>query len=148
MNNSIFSFCNANGGRILTAICSFALFFCTSSQTENRSATNKTTRTEFQNPISTDSVVIYWNPPAAPPDSVAYYDLCYRTATQNTWNFIKTQIPATANPHTTLHRTDVAEGDSIFYFAVRAVAKNGSKSDFHTSSDTTAHPPYWYVFWK
>lgn len=95
-----------------------------------------------------DSLMICWDPPKIAADSVDSYELGYRASNDSSWKIIKTLIPTGDTPHVIVHRNEIISNDSIFYFAVRSVAKGGFKSDFHASSDLTAGPTGWYVFWK
>lgn len=118
------------------------------SQTRKTQTVLKNSDANFQNTITSDSMVICWDPPTQDSDSVFYYDLGYRTLKQSEWTIVKFNIPATDSPQITLYRNELSSNDSIFYFAVRTIAKNGLKSEFHSSADSTALPTDWFVLWK
>lgn len=89
-----------------------------------------------------------WAPPEKNADSVASYDVGYHTENSTNWIVLKSNIEAGSAPRTVINRSDLSSTDSIFFFAVRSVMKNGAKTDYHTSLDSTANPPDWYLKWK
>ena len=108
---------------------------------------------DFQIVDSTDSITICWDPPEK--DTAYYYELGYWTPKQTqwtptpaNWKIINDSIPAVGSPKFTVYRKDLDSKDSIFYFAVRTVTKDGMKSKFHSSADSTALPVCWFVLWK
>jgi hypothetical protein len=102
----------------------------------------------FMQVITDDSVELFWTPPSGYADSVQYYEVFYAVKGNNDWRQIKYKIPASASPKVKIFRNELNRSDSLFYFAVRSIDKNGFKSDFQSSADSTATPSSWYTFWK
>jgi hypothetical protein len=134
---------------IMISLFLMMLLFSWCSQTENSDIIkNKKAESAYPFVKRGDSIVVYWNSPSDNRDSVDYYELFYRTAKDSGWTSLKENIPSVDSPKVTVYRSDIDSKDSIFYFAVRFVAKNGMKSSFHFCYDSTASPPNWFVLWK
>lgn len=125
-----------------------AVFLINCTQTENGGIENTTADPLFLNNITADSIILAWDPPVEQADSVASYELGYRTTDQTTWTILKSTIPVSDSPSIVIHRNELMATDSIFYFAARSIALNGLQSDFHASTDADADPPGWCVRWN
>ncbi|MBN1133403.1 MAG: fibronectin type III domain-containing protein [Methanosarcinaceae archaeon] len=132
----------------ITLVCLFVPFSQCTQIDNNRKVEVTPSSGAFMEIITTDSIVICWDPPSENIDSVDHYELYLKTSGQTNWLIFKQNIPANNSPCITVYRSEIPETDSLFYFAVCSVALNGLKSDFHSSSDSTASPPQWYVLWK
>lgn len=99
--------------------------------------------------VEADSISVCWDPPAISSDTVAYYELFFRSQKDSGWTLAKGNIPASQTPNQFVRHSDLSPTDSIFYFGVRSVAKSGMKSDFHFSTDSSAGPAGgWFVMWR
>jgi hypothetical protein len=133
---------------IFTVVLACCVLQCSQLETSSLMK-NNSPKKEILNCHIADSIVIAWDKPSNYPDSVAYYELFYRTSKETTgWTMAKREISATEAPKVTVHRSDVDSSDTVYFFAVRSVGKNGLKSDFHSSADSMANPPFWCVLWK
>lgn len=118
--------------------------FC--SKTENMKSVSKIdVDSTFLIISEVDSIKIGWNDTAKSADSVSYYELYVRSQSMSSWQLLKNNI---TDSQVLLYRKEIVSTDSVFFFGIRSVAKNGKRSTIHTSSDRNASPSEWAVLWK
>ncbi|MBD3347193.1 MAG: hypothetical protein GF401_19235 [Chitinivibrionales bacterium] len=131
---------------VITA--SVLLFHC-SDITEERPATAIDIGGPQMLVCTDDTLNLCWDAPDQTDSSntIESYELCYREHdTGSTWTVIDTNISAGSTTCFTVSHADL--GNGVFDFAVRSVAVNGTKSDYHTSIENTAIPSSgWFVRW-
>lgn len=94
------------------------------------------------------TITLAWDPPSDGKDSVASYELWFKTNKNQTYSFLKS-ISASDTPSVVVNRDSISDTDSIFYFRVQTVSKSGSKSRFHYSTDSDAIPADgWFLLWN
>ena len=98
--------------------------------------------------VTEDSVSICWHCDPALEGSVNHFELYYQPKSGNDPVVLESYIPFSSTPCAMIRRADLNHGDSAYYFAVRAVGINGTRSDFHLSSDSKANLEGWYIIWK
>lgn len=94
------------------------------------------------------TVALAWTPPEENKDSIESYELWYKTNNNQIYNLLK-NVTASDSPSVVLNRDSIPDPDSIFYFRIRTVMKNGSKSGYHYTTDTNAVPrDGWFLLWN
>ena len=123
------------------------LFFC--SQTETKADKVREFSKEIPIEVSVDSVTAYWDAPDSSSNGgrFAFYEFYYRPVTQTGWTLLYGGIPESDSPHVVVHKKDLGGSGNLFYFAVRGVMADSTKSPFHASFDSTAGQSPWYVRW-
>ena len=132
--------------RFFLCFCIFIAVQCT--KTEQVPATASTLEDEIVITVESDSVVIRWDDPSVDADSVTSYELYYHTVADKAWKLLRDKIPVTRPAQVKIYRNEIVSSDSIFYFGTVSVAKNGKKSDIHSSQDSSAEPPDWVLHWS
>jgi hypothetical protein len=97
--------------------------------------------------ITSDTLNIAWDPPAATPlqPAVVEYNVYYRMHGATDWNSLSS-VKSSETPGFSIEHGDLEFG--LWEFAVSSIDENGEESGFHTSIDRTAEPfTGWYVFW-
>lgn len=131
---------------LIFTLCSSISFNCT--QSEGKKGTTINMEDSLLQVTDQDSILLRWDHPTETPDSIDHYELYYRTNREAKWQFLKNSGPAKTFSHITVNRNEIDLTDSIFYFAVRSVAINGKKSIYHSSTDVSAVPNSWCLYWK
>lgn len=135
-------------GFIVVCLLFGVLFFC--SQTEKTEGKELKVSQEIPISVSGDSAILYWDAPDSSSNggNFAFYDFYYKTVTQIGWTLLYKGIPSSDSPHVVVYKKDLAANGNLFYFAVRGVMADSSKSSFHASFDSSAGPFPWYVRWE
>lgn len=131
---------------IVCIISGIILIGCT--ETENAKSSNIGISNEYPIHFEGEALSLCWDPPLNNSDSVSSYEVYYHSGKSSSWIILKQNIAAGVIPSVIINRTEIDSTDSIFYFAVRSVMKDGTKSDYHQSMDSTAIPPYWCLKWN
>jgi hypothetical protein len=95
-----------------------------------------------------DTITLSWSRTVNYIDTVLFYQLYYSHKADTTWTLVKDNIPVSDSPSVRVLRSDVDATDSIFYFSVRCVTREGVASDPHASNDATAAAKGWYLLWS
>jgi hypothetical protein len=94
-----------------------------------------------------DPITLSWDATANYLDTVLFYQLFYSHPGDTNWTLLKDSIKVSDSPSVQVHRSDVDAADSIFYFGVLCVTREGVRSDLHVSTDSTASNGGWCLTW-
>lgn len=132
-------------GPIFSFILISIMLFCSNSSDKN-AEDNTDINKRYYNLIEKDSITIYWDAVSNFFDTVQYYEVFYKTESEEEWHPVKMNAPVSDSPNVIVYRNDLESNDSIFFFGVRSVTIEGVRSDIHSCTDSTAYPSNWGLF--